>query len=247
MGKIKIGIVNYLNTRPLLYGLERGEIVNLIELTGNYPAQIAAQLAEGQIDVGLIPVAEIANFSEYYIIGNYGIATNGEVASVCLFSQVPLNEIKKIYLDYQSRSSVALLKYLIKNYWKINVELINTTDEDFIGKVEGDTAALLIGDRALSKRKSAKYIYDLGTAWKEHTGYPFVFAAWVSIKPMPADFSKIFDEANALGLTKIDEIVAGIDFPDYDLGVYYKEKVKYLLDEDAKKGMRLFLSHLQGK
>jgi chorismate dehydratase len=231
----------------MLYGLERGEIVNEIELTGNYPAKIAAQLVDGQIDIGLIPVAEMAQLPVYYIIGNYGIAANGEVASVCLFSQVPLNQIKRIYLDYQSKSSVALLKFLIEKYWKLNVELINTSDENFIGKVEGDSAALLIGDRALSKRKSSKYIYDLGTAWKEFTGKPFVFAAWVSIKPIDKEFEKKFDEANALGQNKIDEIVSTIDFPDYDLGVYYKEKVKYFLDDSAREGMNLFLDYLRSK
>ena len=242
--KIKVGIVNYLNTRPMLYGLTQGDIVGRIELIGDYPALVASKLKEGSIDVGLIPVAATKGLSEFHIVGNYGIATNGEVASVCLFSNVPLEQIKKIKLDYQSRTSAALLQLLVRDYWKLNVEFAQTSSEDFIDEIKDDTAALIIGDRALIQRDKSKFVYDLGLAWKEYTGLPFVFAAWISTKPLPLDFIAQFDAANAKGLSHISEIVAEIDFPQYDLKKYYTENVSYHLDAEKRKGMDLFLSSI---
>ena len=112
--KIRVGIVNYLNAKPLIYGLEREPIKSKIEVIGAYPARVAQMLLEGQIDVGLIPVAVIPQLPSWHLVGDYCIGTNNEVASVCLFSEVPMQAIEKVYLDYQSRSSVALLKWLMK-------------------------------------------------------------------------------------------------------------------------------------
>lgn len=236
--------MNYLNTKPLIYGLQQGDIVNRIELIGDYPALVASKLKEGSIDVGLIPVAATKGLAEFHIVGNYGIATNGEVASVCLFSNVPLGQIKTIKLDYQSRTSAALLQLLVRDYWKINVVFEHTNSEDFISEINNDTAALIIGDRALVQRGKSNFVYDLGLAWKEYTGLPFVFAAWISTKPLPDSFIEQFDTANALGLSRIAEIVSEIDFPAYDLLTYYTQNISYELDAQKRAGMNLFLSSI---
>src|ERR1044071_6355605 len=101
--KVKVGIVNYLNTKPLLYGLERPPVADQIELIGDYPVRLVQLLKNGEIDLGLIPVAAIPEFDSHHIIGNYCIGTEGEIASVALFSEVPMQEIKKVWLEYQSR------------------------------------------------------------------------------------------------------------------------------------------------
>lgn len=88
-------MVNYLNTKPLLYGLERKPISDRIELVGDYPSKVAQLLINDEIDLGLIPVAVLPSLSEYHIIGDYCIGTQGEIASVALFSEVPMNEIKR--------------------------------------------------------------------------------------------------------------------------------------------------------
>ena len=108
--RIKVGIVSYLNTRPLIYGLKLEPIVSQIELIEDNPARLAEMLKNNEIDLGLIPVAAIAELNESYLSGDYCIGTEGEAASVCLFSEVPLEQIEKVYLDYQSRTSVELLK-----------------------------------------------------------------------------------------------------------------------------------------
>jgi chorismate dehydratase len=245
--KIRVGIVNYLNTKPLLYGLELPPIRDQIELIGAYPARLSQMLKEDEIDVGLIPVASIPELDSCTIIGNYCIATEGEIASVCLFSEVPMDQIKKVYLDYQSRSSAGLLKWLMKEYWGISPQLIEASDESYLQEIQGTTAGLVIGDRALQQRKISTFIYDLGSEWRAITGLPFVFAAWVSNKDLPSSFIEAFDKANAMGLTYIDEIVKKADFQLYDLKKYYTLHLSYYLDERKRKGMELFLSYIREK
>lgn len=241
MEKIRTGIVNYLNTKPLVYGLEMPPVSERIEMTGDYPANIAKMLISGEIDLGLVPVAAIPQLPEYHIVGDYCIGTEGEIASVALFSEVPMQEIERVYLDYQSRTSVALLLFLMKEYWGIRPELIHARGEDYRQEIRGTSAGLVIGDRALEQRKISTFIYDLGSEWKKITGLPFVFAAWVSTRPLPDDFVRLFNEANALGLQHIDEIVAANPYPLYDLRKYYTLHLSYLLDEQKRKGMQRFL------
>ncbi len=215
--------------------------MNMIELIEDYPAHLADMLMLGKIDVGLIPVAAIPKLSEYHIVGDYCIGTEGEVASVCLFSEVPVEEIKKVYLDYQSRSSVALLKWLMKEAWGNDAELVLAKDENYRNEIRGTTAGLVIGDRALAQRKISTFIYDLGLEWKKVTGLPFVFAAWVSTKKLPDEFVAIFNKANALGLEHLDEIVAANPFEIYDLKKYYTIHINYSLNENKRKAMQKFL------
>jgi len=237
--------VGYLNTRPLVYGLKLPPIANEIELIEENPARLAELLINDEIDVGLIPVAIIPQLDEYFICGDYCIATETEVASVCLFSEVPVNEIEKVYLDYQSRSSVALLKWLMKEYWNIHPEMIQATDDNYRKEIRGTTAGLVIGDRALEQRKISTFIYDLASEWRSITGLPFVFAAWTSKRPLPVSFVQKFDEANAMGLRHIDEIVAGLPFDLYDLKKYYSLHLSYKFDDRKRKGMELFLQYIR--
>jgi chorismate dehydratase len=242
--KIKVGIVNYLNTKPLLYGIERSPIMNEIELVGDYPANIATSLLDGSIDMGLVPVAVIPKMREFYLNTQYCIGCNGAVASVCLFSDVPIHEVKSVLLDYQSRTSTALAKILIRDYWKIDPELISASP-DYLQQIKGTTAGLVIGDRSLRQRKVSKYIYDLGEAWKDHTGMPFVFAAWISNKKLDENFIERFNKANAVGLHHIDEIVKNTAYDVFDLKSYYTKHISYELTEDKRAGMNRFLDLIQ--
>lgn len=239
--KIKVGIVNYLNTRPLIYGLERSPVRERMELIGAYPSRLADMLAGGEIDIGLIPVAAIPGLPSYHVNGNYCIGTEGEIASVCLFAEVPIPEIRRVYLDYQSRSSVALLRWLMKESWGIDPEIVMAGDESFRDELKGTTAGLVIGDRALEQRKRSTFIYDLGSEWRSITGLPFVFAAWVSTRPLPGDFVSQFDEANGMGLSHIDEIVGENPYHLYDLKKYYTLHLSYHLDDAKRRGMEKFL------
>jgi chorismate dehydratase len=245
--KIRVGIVDYLNTKPLIYGLQRPPVNERIDLIPAYPARLAEMLVNNEIDVGLIPVAAIPDLPSWHIVGDHCIGAEGEIASVCLFSEVPMNEITTVYLDYQSRSSVALLKWLMKEYWGIAPEIVQATDESYLREIKGTTAGLVIGDRALEQRRISTFIYDLGSEWRAITGLPFVFAVWVSTRELPGEFVKMFNEANAMGLQHIDEIVAENPFEVYDLKKYYTLHLSYHLDERKKQGMNRFLQAISQK
>lgn len=218
--------------------------MNMMELSMDYPAKIAQQLIDGEVDVALVPVAIIPKLKEHHIISDYCIGAEGPVASVCLFSEVPLHDIKRIYLDYQSRSSVALLKVLVRDHWKLSAELIETTG-DYQDKIKGTDAGLVIGDRALEQRHVSPYIYDLAEHWIRFTNLPFVFAAWISNKALPIEFIQEFSNANAIGINNIPAVVAENPYPVYDLTIYYTKNISFPLTPAKKQGMQKFLSFLQ--
>ena len=243
--KWRIGAVSYLNTRPLLLGMEQSPFKERIDLVKSYPAQIAQALLDDTIDIGLIPVAIMPLLKNPQIVSKYVIGTEGEVASVALFSQVPMDQIEKVYLDYQSRTSVALAKILFKQHWNKEVEFLIAT-EGYINEISGTTAGIIIGDRALASLNRFEHIYDLGLTWKAHTGLPFVFAAWVANKPIPSEFMEAFDAANGYGLTHLDEVIALIPTSEqvYDLHKYYIENISYELTPEKRAGLERFLEAL---
>lgn len=214
-----------------------------IDLLFDYPANIAARLLNKQIDIGLVPVSVIPLLPEKYIISDYCIGSDGEVASVCLFSDTPLAQIETILLDYQSNTSVALLKLLLKEHWNISPVLVAAT-EDYEKDINGTTAGLVIGDRAFQQRLRSKYIYDLGLAWKEMTGLPFVFAAWVSNIALTENFKTAFNRANAFGLDNLNEVIGTVHSEVFNLDDYYRKNVSYKFDALKEEGLQLFLKYI---
>lgn len=241
--KIRVAAVSYLNTKPLIYGFEQGMMKDRIELVTDFPAKIADMLINDEVDISLVPVATIPLLKEHHIITDYCIGAEGEVASVCLFSDVPVEQIENILMDYQSRSSVGLLKVLLKNYWKLNVPLINS-EAGYEDKIAGTTAGLVIGDRAFIQRKKRKYIYDLAGIWKEMTGLPFVFAAWIANKKLPGDFIEDFNKATGEGFKHLPEIIAANPYEHYDLKKYYEENISFELTDEKRKGLQEYLRTL---
>jgi chorismate dehydratase len=237
--KIRIGAVSYLNSKPLIYGLQHGPIADKIELILDYPSNLTSLLQKDKLDIALLPVASIHNIQDAEIISDYCIASKGKVASVCLFSHVPIEEIQSVYLDFQSRTSVALLRLLFRDYWNIRPSLLEG-DEHYINHIQDKTAGLIIGDRALEQLNHFPFVYDLAEAWHDHTKMPFVFATWVSNKKLPASFLKAFNAANAEGFKHLDEIVQEANFKSYDLHTYFHSNISYHLDEENKNGLTLF-------
>ena len=214
-----------------------------IDLIEDYPSKIAAMLLNDEIDVGLIPVAVIPQMKQHFIVTDYCIGAEGEVASVALFSEVPMEQIEKVVLDYQSKTSVSLAKILLKEYWKKNV-VFEDAKEDFIDHINGTTAAVVIGDRALQLTHHSKYVYDLGLAWKSFTGMPFVFAAWIANKPLDDAFLDAFNRANAYGIKHMEEVLAEVSFADYDLKKYYTKNISYELTDQKIEALQKFISML---
>jgi chorismate dehydratase len=223
----------------MMFGIKRSGLLDKINLIEDYPSKIAEALKNDEIDIGLIPVAMIPAIENAQIIANYCISAEEDVASVAIFSEVPLQKVKKLLLDYQSRTSVNLARILLKEYWKFDIELAPAS-LDFRDQIKGTTAGVVIGDRALQQRLISPYIYDLATAWNNHTRLPFVFAAWVANKPIDPDFIDAFNRALGYGLKHIDEVVAELSCEFYDLKTYYTQNIQYNLSPEKLSAIDLF-------
>ena len=243
---IKVTAVNYLNTKPLLYGLMKSELSKQIDLQLDIPSICAQKLERNEVDLGLVPVAVIPKLTNPHIISDYCIGSVGKVATVCIYSQVPIHEIKKVYLDFHSKTSAQLTKILMKNHWKTTVQYLDT-EEGFIEKISGTTAGLIIGDRAIEFAHKFSYSYDLGEAWLNYTGLPFTFAAWVSNKPLETSFVNAFNDALQVGINAISELLFILPTPanGFDLQRYFVENISYQFDTQKKKALYRFLQEMK--
>lgn len=241
---IKVSAVSYLNTKPLLYGIFQKGLDDFFDLSLDIPSICAQKLINDEVDLGLIPVAAIPHLKTPHIISDYCIGTTGEVNTVAIYSEQPIEQLTHIYLDYHSRTSAALTQILLSEYWKSPKKYIQAS-EGYISDIQGTTGGLVIGDRTIGL--DFPYKYDLGLAWKAHTGLPFVFAAWVSNKPLPQDFIKIFNEALKMGLNKIHQLVYLVPspHPDFSIKDYYTKYIDYYLTSKKKTALELFLNKIQ--
>src|SRR3954462_495740 len=173
---VRVGAVNYLNTKPLICDLTR--IAPEAELLLDVPSRLADRLAAGELDVALIPVIEYFRAGTYTIVPDVAIATRGPVLSVTLFSKVPWPEIKSVALDDSSRTSAALAQILLRKRYGVRPELRPLPLDADAESIDAD-AVLLIGDRAMRAcLPGFAHAYDLGQEWFDWTGLPFVFAVW---------------------------------------------------------------------
>ena len=191
---MKVCSISYLNSIPFVYGLENSDIG--VDLSLEIPSVCGQKLIENEVDLALLPVAVIPSLDFADVVSPYCISSDGAVQTVCLFSQVPLEQIKTILLDYHSITSNALVKLLSKYFWKIQPDF-KKSEINFESKISGNTAGVIIGDRAYKYRDDFPFIYDLSYEWKKFCGLPFVFACWVSNKPLDSSFKKAFSSANA--------------------------------------------------
>jgi len=246
--KIKISIVNYTNTLPFKWAIKKSALAEKIDLQEDIPSICAQKLKFKQVDLALIPVATLAELDSYFIETGFCIGANGKVDSVKLYSQVPIENIKTVTLDYQSRTSIALTKVLLKHFWKKEVNYIDAKP-GFEKDIGGDNAAVVIGDRTFSLNGNFTFEYDLAEEWKKFTGLPFVFAAWVSTEKLSDDFIKEFNSVLKYG---VEHILAGVT-EDYDDKIlsniqvveYLTKKIDYKLDDEKRKALALFLDYIR--
>ncbi len=177
---VRVGAVNYLNTRPLICDLE--QIAPEAELVLDVPSRLADLLAAGELDVGLIPVIEYFRAGCYTIVPSISIATRGPVLSVTLFSRAPWTGIRRLALDAGSRTSAALAQVLLRKRHGVVPEVVSLPLDREAEDVDAD-AVLLIGDRAMRAcLPGFAHAYDLGQEWYDWTGLPFVYAVW-AVRP----------------------------------------------------------------
>ena len=250
MDKIRISAVKYANTYPFIYGMKESGFDKKVILETDHPADCAAKLISGKVDIGLIPVAALPLLKEYYIISDYCIGSNGNVRTVMLLSNCPFKEIRSIYLDYRSRSSVNLAKVLARNSWRREFIWINTSEGFDFRNIGPYEAVVLIGDQCFEFEKSFRYKIDLAMEWKEFSGLPFVFACWTANKPIENEFVKEFNKALHLGVNNLDAVAKKFGKTGTITGkilrAYLIDNIDYNFNDEKKTGLKLFLE-LMGK
>ena len=216
MPTLRVGAVNYLNTKPLIERLT--DFAPNIDLSLDLPSRLADQLAAGELDVGLIPVVEFFRGDNYTFVPNIAIASRGPVLSVTLFSKVPWAEIRSVALDEGSRTSAALTLILLRKRYGVNPVVqplpINTQVDDLT-----TDAVLLIGDRAMRAcLPGYQFAYDLGEEWTAWTGLPMVYAVWavrsgVELGEAESAFhrAKEYGLANAGAIAQRESAALGLD------------------------------------
>lgn len=240
---VKLGAVSYLNTKPLVHGLEERQ--DLFSVRFDVPAQCAALLHEARIDLGLIPAIEYLR-GDYSIVPGVAIGSNGPVASVALFSRVPVEQIGVLAMDISSRTSVALTRILCARRWHIQPKL-TPAEPDLRAMLARADAALIIGDPALRIDAAGQGLrkIDLGEEWKALTGLPFVYAMWSGREGActPEHVAEL-NAARERGTAAIPAIAANVARGDRERETqvveYLSDNLQYGLDEPEIAGLRRF-------
>lgn len=236
---LRIGCVPYLNAKPLIYGLEK-------EVVLEHPARLAQRLAARELDTGLVPVVEAFRRPGYVIVDGISISCRGPVYSVILAHRVPLQELREVVVDASSGTSALLLKVLMQERFGLKLRYAT---ESLANKHSNANAQMLIGDQAIRFQQAYDgwRILDLGQAWFEWAGLPFVFAVWAAranYPELPALVRKLTAARDA-GCAHIEEIIAREQSGDTEFRRrYFADNVRFRLGEREKEAMRLFQQHL---
>ena len=239
MGKLRVSIVDYLNTAPLVWGLTDGPLAGRYDLSFTTPSLCAEALRSGQADLAIIPAVEYARIPGLVILPDMAVAARGEVRSILLLAKKPVQLVRRIALDTSSRSSVALVRLLCRGFWRISPEFVDASPDPAAMLASAD-AALLIGDPALRVRiemdalhsKQAAppgagccdgdaselvvpavdtlFLYDVAQQWREMTGKPCVLAVWAGRREVVTpQVVADFLESRDYGLSRISDIAEG--------------------------------------
>ncbi len=250
MPKLRVGIVNFLNSKPLAWGFLKGHHADLFAPSYHPPAMVARMLGQGNLDVGLIPSIEVQRIPRLRVLPDICVAAQHEVRSVLLISRCPPEEIRRVALDQNSRTSVALLRILLRERWKVDPEYVHERPDPERMLAEAD-AALVIGDPALKIDRDRYLIHDLAGEWHALTGLPFVFAVW-AVRPeveLP-DLSFYFKSSLRYGLSSLDTLVresaAELGLESSEVREYLTENLSFFLRRDEIEGLEEFYRRAYG-
>lgn len=248
----RVSVVQYLNTAPLVWGLQHGGRRERYRLAFTTPAACADDLEFGRADIGIIPSIEYQRIDGLKVLPGLSIASKERVRSVLLLSRVPIDRVRSVALDTSSRTSVALVKILFAEFYGIDV-VAHPSAPHPTAMLESADAALLIGDPALLYEGDAQ-VFDLASEWRKFTGLPFVFALW-ALRPLEgglADLPRDFQASLHQGLRHVDDIAAEwaprLGISREVVRIYLTENIDYTLDEANLAGLQLFyrLAHKAG-
>lgn len=238
MTKLRVVTVKYLNTKPFINGIQRSFTPSEINLMLDHPAQCAEDLLTGNADIGLVPIAAFPELTGYQIFSDFCIGCNGPVNTVKIYSQSPLSNCNKIFLDYQSRTSVQLATLILKNHLNLNILPVKGYP-GFENEIVRDQAGLVIGDRCFHFNHTMPYQLDLGQAWKDWTGLPFVFAVWVCKLGTDPQLLHKFNLALNAGVQAINK-----DFTSGEEVFYLTQNLSFSYQEPQKIALNHFLHQI---
>jgi chorismate dehydratase len=246
LSRVRVCAVSFLNTCPLVWGLEHGPQTGQFDLSFEIPSVCADRLAAGSADIGLVPVIEAKRQGLEFVPG-LGIACNGPVRSILLVSYVPAPEIRTMAVDCSSRTSVALSEVILRERFGVTPRMIRH-NPDLDSMLETADAALLIGDSALRFHPDELpyHVYDLGQEWKWMTGLPMVFAVWAA-KPRVIDpgVVSILRGSFDFGRERMEEIIAEESrrrgFAEDLVRQYLTHYIHFELTTEFEQGMSRFL------
>jgi len=243
--RARLGAVSYLNSRPLVWGLERSP---RFDLRYDVPSRCADLLHEGAIDVGLIPSIEylrgVAD-TRYWIVPDISLASRGPVASVALYTSRPIADVRSIAMDVSSRTSVSLVRILCARRFGI-APTAEPQSPDLPAMLARCDAALVIGDNALFFDHESKGLtkIDLGDEWLRLTGLPFVYAFWAGRSgALTARHVDELQRARDGGVARAAEIASDLyaDAPRRAIAErYLRDNMKYTLGDDERAGLERF-------
>jgi chorismate dehydratase len=240
---LRIGAVTYLNARPLTYGLTRSTVDARIVF--DHPSRLAECLAEGGLDVALIPSIEYFRHPGYVIVSDACIACEGPVRSVKLYGRQPLDRIRTLAMDEGSRTSVALTQILLKERFHLQPEIQHLP----IGAALEDTGAdavMLIGDRGLCPpRGEFEFIWDLGEEWIRWTGLPFVFAMWIARPEVDLErLDTLLRSTRDTAVGRLEEIArehaSSVRMPPAECLTYLRDNLRFVLGTRQRQGLERF-------
>jgi len=242
---------SYLNTAPLIWSFIQGSQRGAVELsTDKAPARCAEMLASGEVDVALVPVIEYQRLSDILIIPDVCVGSRSAVRSVVLATKLNnLKKVKRVALDDSSRTSVALVKIIFRQFLGFEPEW-QTTRPDLRSMLQHSDAALIIGDPAMKIPRDQFRVFDLATLWHEFTGLGFVFAMWIARKDRVGEIRSIdFATARDEGLANLEAIARHyakqIGLTEDEIRNYLTENIEFSVDEELRKGLTLYFDLAQ--
>ncbi len=243
---LRIGAVSYLNTKPLVYGLQ--DLAPHATIAYDFPSRLADQLSAGQLDVALIPSVEFFQDPNYTIVSDACIGCRGPVWSVKLLSRVPIPQIRTLALDEGSRTSAALIRILINQRFGCTPKLKPFPIGCPIEEVDAD-AVLVIGDRAIHVQDDAfEAVWDLGDEWCRWSELPFVFAMWTARADTDlGDLENVLQQARDAGVAELETIAAAeaasLDLTTEQCLGYLRDNLNFYLGSGERRALDLFYRH----
>ena len=273
MTKLRISIVQYLNTAPLVWGFTNGPLRGKYDLSFTVPSQCAEQLRTGQADIAIIPAIEYQRIDDLAILPDMAIASKKQVRSLLVIAKKPIEQVRSFALDRSSRSTQTLTRILCAEKWKIAPEFFEAPP-DLGAMLNQADAALVIGDPALRiavgieknswpgtqgqtisqaatlgiNNSELLYVYDVVGEWRTLTGLPAVLAVWAARRDVATpELATDFLASRDLGLSRIPEICLDaareLELPADKLESYLRDNIDFSLDQENRRGLELYFAH----